>query len=83
MQPYFFPYIGYFQLIAQSDIFVFHDEVQYIKNGWINRNRVLDSKGGEIWITLPVAAASHRLAIRERFYLPEDAQRILRQIRNA
>jgi hypothetical protein len=41
MQPYFFPYIGYFQLIKAVDKFVFYDDVNFIKNGWINRNRIL------------------------------------------
>jgi hypothetical protein len=41
MQPYFFPYIGYFQLINAVDKFVFYDDVNFIKNGWINRNRIL------------------------------------------
>ena len=40
MQPYLFPYIGYFQLIGAVDKFVIHDDVQYIKGGWINRNRI-------------------------------------------
>ncbi len=84
MQPYFFPYIGYFQLIAHSDVFVFHDDVQYIKEGWLNRNRILDSKGNAVWITLPVEAASHKLSINNRTYLRrENAGRILRKIENA
>jgi len=41
MQPYFFPYIGYFQLIQSVDKFIFYDDVNFIKNGWINRNRIL------------------------------------------
>jgi hypothetical protein len=41
MQPYFLPYIGYFQLIRSVDTFVFYDDVNYIKQGWINRNRIL------------------------------------------
>lgn len=41
MQPYFFPYIGYFQLIKTVDKFVFYDDVNFIKGGWINRNRIL------------------------------------------
>jgi len=41
MQPYFFPYIGYFHLINSSDKIVFYDDVAFIKNGWINRNRLL------------------------------------------
>ena len=40
MQPYLFPYIGYFQLIKAVDKFVIHDDIQYIKGGWINRNRI-------------------------------------------
>lgn len=47
MQPYFFPYIGYFQLIKSVDRFIFFDDVQYIRHGWINRNRIL--KPGEGW----------------------------------
>jgi hypothetical protein len=41
MQPYFFPYIGYFQLINAVDLFVIYDDVNFIKGGWINRNRIL------------------------------------------
>lgn len=41
MQPYFFPYLGYFSLIAASDQFIVFDIVQYIRHGWVNRNRVL------------------------------------------
>jgi hypothetical protein len=67
MQPYFFPYIGYFQLIAASDTFVFYDDVQYIKNGWINRNRIL-VKGEAGWFTLPLYKADHTLPINERNY---------------
>lgn len=41
MQPYFFPYLGYFQLIHAVDTFIFYDDVNFIKNGWVNRNRIL------------------------------------------
>lgn len=41
MQPYLFPYIGYFQLIQAVDVFVFYDDVNFIKQGWINRNKLL------------------------------------------
>ena len=41
MQPYFLPYIGYFQLIAACDVFVVYDNIKYTKKGWINRNRML------------------------------------------
>lgn len=64
MQPYLFPYIGYFQLIAAVDKFVFYDDVNFIKNGWINRNRLF--LAGEIrYITVPLSSASSFLKIKE------------------
>lgn len=44
MQPYLFPYLGYFQLINAVDIFVVYDDVQYIKEGWINRNKIQSNR---------------------------------------
>ena len=41
MQPYVFPYLGYFQLVDAVDTFVFYDDVHFIKRGWINRNQLL------------------------------------------
>jgi hypothetical protein len=54
MQPYFFPYIGYWQLIHAADCFVLFDDVQYIKRGWINRNRILKPDGGWQYILVPL-----------------------------
>jgi hypothetical protein len=71
MQPYFFPYIGYFQLMAACDLFVVFDDAQYINRGWVNRNRILID-GSPQWITMPVATASHDLPILQRQYLPQD-----------
>lgn len=68
MQPYFFPYIGYFQLIALSDIFVLHDDVQYIKGGWVNRNRILFN-GQSRMITYPVQKDAYDLPINARSYV--------------
>lgn len=53
MQPYFFPYIGYFQLINSVDKFVIYDDVNYIKNGWINRNQII-SNGKPFLFTVPL-----------------------------
>lgn len=53
MQPYLFPYIGYWQLIHAVDRFVVYDDVNYIKGGWINRNRVLIN-GEPTFITVPL-----------------------------
>lgn len=44
MQPYLFPYLGYFQLIRSVDTFVVYDDVQYIKGGRINRNHILSNE---------------------------------------
>lgn len=57
MQPYFFPYIGYWQLIQAVDRFVIYDDVNYIKGGWINRNRVLIN-GEPNFITVPLHHSS-------------------------
>lgn len=57
MQPYFFPYIGYWQLIQAVDRFVIYDDVNYIKGGWINRNRILIN-GEPHYITVPLNQSS-------------------------
>ena len=54
MQPYFFPYLGYFQLISKTDKWVVFDIVQYNKKTWMNRNRILHPKSGWQYITVPV-----------------------------
>jgi hypothetical protein len=64
MQPYFFPYIGYFQLIASVDRFILCDDVQYIRHGWINRNRILSSGTQFQYIILPVARHGSSVPIR-------------------
>jgi hypothetical protein len=65
MQPYWFPYLGYFQLIAAADTFVLGDDLQYIKDGWINRNRILAA--GQPWMfSLPLKKAPHGLTINQR-----------------
>lgn len=57
MQPYFFPYVGYWQLLRAVDRFVIYDDVNYIKGGWINRNRILIN-GKPSYITVPLYHAS-------------------------
>jgi hypothetical protein len=53
MQPSYIPWIGYFDLIKRSDMFVFYDDVQYTKNDWRNRNRI-KTPSGPCWLTIPV-----------------------------
>lgn len=64
MQPYFLPYIGYFQLINAVDKFVILDDVNYINRGWINRNRILVN-GQEQLMTIPLVEASQNKHISE------------------
>ncbi|MBF6651257.1 WbqC family protein, partial [Methylobacter sp. BlB1] len=81
MQPYLFPYIGYFQLLECSDIFVVGDDMQYIKGGWINRNRILVNQE-PCWLTFPVQGDSADLPINQRHYVESQNVRskILRRI---
>lgn len=64
MQPYFCPYLGYFQLMQSVDRFVLFDDVNYIKKGWINRNRVLVN-GVEYLFTIPLEGMSQNKLICE------------------
>jgi len=57
MQPYFLPYIGYFQLMRAVDVFVYYDDVTFIKQSWINRNRIL-LNSREYLFTLELEGAS-------------------------
>lgn len=57
MQPYFFPYLGYWQLINAVDRFVVYDDVNFMKGGWVNRNRILVN-GEPVFITVPLRNAS-------------------------
>jgi hypothetical protein len=64
MQPYFFPYLGYFDLIYQTDLWIVFDTVQYIRRGWMNRNRVLHPHQGWQYITVPVRKHPRHTPIR-------------------
>lgn len=85
MQPYFMPYIGYFQLINLVDTFVVYDDIQYIKKGWINRNRFLVN-GKDDYFTLPLKKDSDFLDVRDRQLadsFPRESEKILRRIKQA
>ncbi len=64
MQPYFLPYIGYFQLINAVDKFIFYDDVNFIKNGWINRNRIIINNKIN-YLTVQLNGASSNKLINE------------------
>lgn len=79
MQPYFFPYIGYFQLIQAVDIFVIADDLNYIKNGFINKNFIL--RNNECFrISLQLKGASQNKLINE-IEVGENANKLLNTIR--
>lgn len=54
LQPSYLPWVGYFDQILKSDVFVLYDTVQYDKNGWRNRNRIRTTNGDSQWLTVPV-----------------------------
>jgi len=85
MQPYLFPYIGYFQLINAVDKFVIYDDVQWIKGGWINRNRYLVADR-PTYFTLPTQRGMFPSNINQRVFVPGieyHKQRMLRQLRHS
>lgn len=65
MQPYFFPYIGYFSLIKNTDQFILFDTVQFIRHGWIDRNRVLKPNDGWQYISIPLIKHSQQTLIKD------------------
>lgn len=73
LQPYLFPYLGYFQLISEVDHLVIHDDCQFIKGGWINRNRFLINGQPQLF-SFPVEKASHAVPICGRSYVSSHAE---------
>ncbi|MDN8616669.1 WbqC family protein [Variovorax ginsengisoli] len=84
MQPYFLPYLGYFQLMSKVDAFVLYDDVNFINRGWINRNRI-DIDGAAHMLTVPLRQASQNRRICD-IALGNDTAwrgRIVKSIRQA
>jgi hypothetical protein len=81
MQPYFFPYIGYWQLMSSVDKYVIYDDVNYIKGGWINRNKIL-MNGKSKMINLKMKGASPNKLINEVFVAKDEIynRKLLRTI---
>ena len=83
MQPYFLPYIGYFQLINAVDEFVVYDNIQYTKKGWINRNKFL-CNGKEFPFSIPVKKDKEYLDVLDRRVAESfDKLKLLNQIKNS
>ena len=81
MQPYLFPYIGYYQLIKAVDIFVIYDDVNYIKRGYVNRNSIL-ANGNKYYFTLELMKSSQNKLINE-IEIGNNGEKILKTIRMA
>lgn len=83
MQPYFLPYIGYFQLINAVDVFVVYDNIKYTKKGWINRNRML-LNGTDLMFSLPLKKGSDSLDVVQRELAVDfDRIKLLNQIKGS
>lgn len=83
MQPYFLPYIGYFQLIAAVDLFVVYDNIKYTKKGWINRNRMLVN-GRDSTFSLSLKGASDGLEVAQRELATDfSPEKLMRQFEGA
>lgn len=81
MQPYLFPYLGYYQLAVAAEKFVFLDNVHFINRGWINRNKILSNTGSQ-YFTVPLSGASQNRRIHEIETLPKAnwLPKILKQV---
>ena len=83
MQPYFLPYVGYFQLLSAVDKFVIYDNIKYTKRGWINRNRMLVSNTDKLF-SLSLRKDSNTLDINQRYLSPlYDRVKLLDKFRAA
>jgi len=79
MQPYFYPYAGYFRLLAQADAFVILDDVQFPRRGRVHRCQVPGPGGtGEEWLTLPLQSQAREVQIRALLFA-DGAQAAFRQ----
>lgn len=81
MQPYFLPYAGYFRLIAQTDLFVVYDCVQFPRRGWVHRNKLLDAGGAEQWLTLPLKPAPQDVRIQDLAFAEDAAEALAERLR--
>lgn len=78
MQPYFLPYLGYWQLVNAADYFVLYDNIQFSKRGWFHKNNIL-MNGEKKLFTIPLKKDSDYLDVKER-YLSDDSDKMIRKI---
>lgn len=81
MQPYFFPYIGYWQLLGAVDKYVIYDDVNYIKSGWVNRNRILIEGDPKYFNVQLINASSYKkineILVNQNSYIIKKKLRII------
>ena len=80
MQPYFMPYLGYFRLFSQSDMFVIYDCVQFPRRGYVHRNQVPNAAGQPVWITLPLTKCDQKTWIADLQWRQQDVPAFSRQL---
>jgi hypothetical protein len=85
MQPYFLPYIGYWQLINCVDEFILYDNIEYTKKGWINRNRYLSNNNDKLF-SIPLKKSSDFELVENKFLVDDhlkSTSKLLRQIESS
>jgi WbqC-like protein family len=81
IQPYFFPYAGYFRLFAAADVVVMFDCVQFPRRGWVHRNRFALASGELDWLTLPLAKADRDARIDDLRFAADARPRLDAELR--
>jgi len=81
MQPYFIPYAGYFRLFLASDIFVVYDDVQFMKESWINRNIISINSDKKDWLTLPLKKSPLNTEIKDKQFADKANEIWLKTVR--
>lgn len=80
-QPYAFPYLGWFRLLSDSDLFVVLDCVQFPRRGWCHRNKLLNRNGVLEWLTLPLEYATQDAPIETIIFAYNGVERMAEQMR--
>ncbi len=81
IQPYFYPYAGYFRLFAAADTVVMFDCVQFPRRGWVHRNRFTLASGESDWLTLPIEKAERDVRIDRLRFAPDARTRLAQAVR--
>lgn len=83
MQPYFYPYMGYFRLFKNSDLFVIYDCVQFPRRGWVHRNKIRMPSGSLEWLTLPIKKDSREIKIKDLEFQDQAYTKFVDRLRDS